>query len=502
QMTEQKLFFVSFKNGELSVQEVPEGIVEVSVLEQKESSIEYLYKKEKEHGDIFDSFLVAEECKREDRWKTQRIRNIPRKRKEAALLLSFLAEKEFQFGLEAAKDIHEEEDKSYLKIPYGINLFVTEENSCYLKLFDLTDTRIKKVHMSSFDIAKMNLKNTTIEELFLFDEAAVDFFYNSMGRSELCVEKVSFGNKLNPKSENILELIRRVHEGETTAPRKIKTLVFGKGSFFDFIKEASEIPKGKIHVDDLLVTQKGRESGPKIETSTRIVVSKKISIKGNARVLLFIELAPEISHFDICEIQRLCRSPRIDIQKINIQLTNNKIVIKENMHALQFLKKNITAIEMGFFATSRKNALKNTKLTLAAGEMESIWFRSKGLSVLLSLTNKKINTGYMTVMDTVNCLSNEEKEEIRGKEFVIREKLYMRNTGILFMEFLGRTVFIPVIEVEIDCCTEDWGGFKKTIGVNVETNALLEKISPGIKGARVMKQNIGEMITQKEPVVK
>ncbi|OIR56013.1 MAG: uncharacterized protein A8A55_3240, partial [Amphiamblys sp. WSBS2006] len=144
QMTEQKLFFVSFKNGELSVQEVPEGIAEVFVLEQKESRIEYLYKKEKEHGDIFDSFLVAEECKREDNRKTQRIRNIPGKRKEAALLLSFLAAKEFQFGLEVAKDIHEEEDKSYLKIPYGVNLFVTEENSCYLKLFDLTDTRIKK----------------------------------------------------------------------------------------------------------------------------------------------------------------------------------------------------------------------------------------------------------------------------------------------------------------------------------------------------------------------
>ncbi|OIR55858.1 MAG: uncharacterized protein A8A55_3395, partial [Amphiamblys sp. WSBS2006] len=97
---------------------------------------------------------------------------------------------------------------------------------------------------------------------------------------------------------------------------------------------------------------------------------------------------------------------------------------------------------------------------------------------------------------------NEEKEEIRGKEFVIREKLYMRNTGILFMEFLGRTVFIPVIEIEIDRFKEDWGWFGKTIGIYVGTNALLEKISPGIKGARVMKQNIGEMIAQKEPIVK
>ncbi|OIR55666.1 MAG: uncharacterized protein A8A55_3588, partial [Amphiamblys sp. WSBS2006] len=145
---------------------------------------------------------------------------------------------------------------------------------------------------------KDNFINTTIEELFLFDEAAVDFFYNSIGRSELCVEKVSFGNKLNPKSENLLKLIKRVHKGETTAPRKIKTLVFGKGSFFDFLKEASEIPKRKIHVDDLLVTQSGKDSGPKEGTTTRIVVSKKISIKGNARVLLFVELGPEISHFD------------------------------------------------------------------------------------------------------------------------------------------------------------------------------------------------------------
>ncbi|OIR55968.1 MAG: uncharacterized protein A8A55_3287, partial [Amphiamblys sp. WSBS2006] len=100
----------------------------------------------------------------------------------------------------------------------------------------------------------------------------------------------------------------------------------------------------------------------------------------------------------------------------------------------------------------------------------------------------------MEVMDTAKCLSNEEKEKIKKKTFVLREKLYMRNTGIFFMELLGNTVFIPVIEVEVDCCTEDWGGFGKTTGIHIKTNALLEKISPGIKGARVMKQNIGEMI--------
>ncbi|OIR57125.1 MAG: uncharacterized protein A8A55_2117 [Amphiamblys sp. WSBS2006] len=146
-MTEQKLFFVSFRNGELSVQAVPEGIAEVSVLGVKENnSIEYLYKKEKEHGNLFDSFLIAEECKREDSRKTQRIRNIPRKRKEAALLLSFLAAKEFRLDLEAASDMHgEEANKTYLKIPYGINLFVSEEKSCCLKLFDLTNTEIKNL---------------------------------------------------------------------------------------------------------------------------------------------------------------------------------------------------------------------------------------------------------------------------------------------------------------------------------------------------------------------
>ncbi|OIR56062.1 MAG: uncharacterized protein A8A55_3191, partial [Amphiamblys sp. WSBS2006] len=288
--------------------------------------------------------------------------------------------------------------------------------------------------------------------------------------------------------------------GETTAPRKIKTLVFGKGSFFDFLKEASEIPKGKIHVDDLLVIQKGRESGPKTETSTRIVVSKKISIKGNARVLLFVELAPEISHLDICEIQRLCLSTIIDIPRINIVLKENKISIRESLYALQFLKKNIAATDVGFFE-NRGREYKNTKLTFVAEEMENILLKSKGLSVLSNITNKKINTGYMTVMDTVNCLSKKEKEKVKKKEFVIREKLYMRSAGIFFMELLGGTVFIPVIEIEIDCFTVNYG-FEETTGIYVGTNVLLEKISPGIKGAEEIKQKIGEMITQKEPVVK
>ncbi|OIR56977.1 MAG: uncharacterized protein A8A55_2272 [Amphiamblys sp. WSBS2006] len=120
----------------------------------------------------------------------------------------------------------------------------------------------------------------------------------------------------------------------------------------------------------------------------------------------------------------------------------------------------------------------------------------------MSITNKNINVRHMAVMDTASCLSEQEKEEIRKKVFVIREKLYMKDTGIFFMELLGKTVFIPVIEIEIDRCTANLGGFEKTIGIHVETNALLENISPGIKDAGEIKQKIRGMITQKEPVVK
>ncbi|OIR55612.1 MAG: uncharacterized protein A8A55_3642, partial [Amphiamblys sp. WSBS2006] len=55
---------------------------------------------------------------------------------------------------------------------------------------------------------------------------------------------------------------------------------------------------------------------------------------------------------------------------------------------------------------------------------------------------------------------------------------------------------------EVDRFTKNWGGFGKTIGVHVETNALLGKISPGIEGAGEIKQKIGEMVTQKKTVVK
>ncbi|OIR55927.1 MAG: uncharacterized protein A8A55_3326, partial [Amphiamblys sp. WSBS2006] len=212
-----------------------------------------------------------------------------------------------------------EGNKHGLKIPYGVSLLVSKENSFYLKLFDLTDTMIKKLVVSSFDITRMNLKNTTIEELFLEDEAAVEFFYSSIGKAELCVEKVSFGSKSNPQSEEVLKLIERVHMGDNVAPKKIKMLVLGRSSFFDFLEEANRAGQKEIHIEDLAVTQNGKDNGPKTETSTRIVVSKRINIRGNTRVLLFIELGPEISHLNIGEIQKQCRSPRIDMPKINIR---------------------------------------------------------------------------------------------------------------------------------------------------------------------------------------
>ncbi|OIR56693.1 MAG: uncharacterized protein A8A55_2559, partial [Amphiamblys sp. WSBS2006] len=217
--TERKLFFVSFADGVSPVQEIPEGIVVISVLGTKESNIDYLYKKEREHGNIFDRFLIAEECKREDKEKTPRIKNFPAKRKEAALLLSFLAKKEFQLNPEGPLSVcGEEEYKRGLKLPYGVSLFVNKENSYNLELFDFTETRIKRLTVSSFDITKMKLKNTTIEELVLVDGAGLVFFSfsiemflisPSMERFEFYVEKVSLGNRLNPKSETLLKLIER-----------------------------------------------------------------------------------------------------------------------------------------------------------------------------------------------------------------------------------------------------------------------------------------------------
>ncbi|OIR56382.1 MAG: uncharacterized protein A8A55_2871, partial [Amphiamblys sp. WSBS2006] len=263
--------------------------------------------------------------------------------------------------------------------------------------------------------------------------------------------------------------------------------------FFGFLEEARSISQRKIHIEDLVVTQNGKDIGP--ETETRIVVSKKIGITGNTRVLLFIELGPEIKHLDIDEIQRQCRSPGIDIPRINMVLTENKIVIKENLHVLQFLKKNITATEVSFFTNNGEKPLEKTKMTLGVWEMESIVFGSKGVSVLSSITNEKIDVRHMAVMDIVGFFEK-EKEETKKKEFVIRERLYMRNTGIFFLECLGNTAFIPVIKIEVDCCMEYLGGFEETIGIHVETNVLVEKIDPQIK------QKIGGMIAQKKIVVK
>ncbi|OIR58403.1 MAG: uncharacterized protein A8A55_0808 [Amphiamblys sp. WSBS2006] len=499
--TERRLFFVSFADDVSSVQAVPKGIAEVSVLRTKESKIEYFYKKEKEHGNIFDSFLIAEEFKRGDNKKTPIIKNMPEKRKEAVLLLSFLAEKEFQFDLKTISDIQREEYKWGLKLSHGVSLFVSEESSCNLEVFDLTGTKIKKLSVFSFDITSMNLKNTHIEEMALVDDAALEFFYDSIERTEFYVEKVSFGNKLNPQSERFLKLIERVHEGETTAPKKIKALFLSRNCFFGFLEEASRTAQKEIHVEDLGITQSGKDTGPEIGTSTRIIVSKKISIKGNPRVLLFIEFGPELSHFNIDELQRQCRSPEIYIPRINIRLTENKIIVREKMLVLQFLKKNITATEVGFFADKGKKAFRTTKITLVSGEMENICFWEKGLSVLPIITNKKINVRQMEVMDIVG-FSDQEKEETKKKEFVIREKLYMRNTGIIFLELLGNTIFIPVIEIEINRCMENWGGFGEKTGTHIKTNALVENINKEIGNTREIKQTIGEMITQKEAVVK
>ncbi|OIR55950.1 MAG: uncharacterized protein A8A55_3304, partial [Amphiamblys sp. WSBS2006] len=336
---------------------------------------------------------------REDKKKTQRIKNIPAKRKEAVLLLSFLAKKEFRLDLEAALFIYGEEGNNWgLKLPYGVNLFINKENSC-MELFDLTETRIKRLTVSSFDITKMDLKNTIIEELFLVDEKALEFFYNSIERPGLCVEKVSFGSKLNPKSEKFLKLIARVQEGDTAAPRKIERLVLNKSSFFGFLEEPRRISQRKIHVEDLVVTQTGKDKGLGIGTSTRIIVGKRISIVGNARVLLFIEFGPELSHLNIDEIQRQCLSTVIYIPRINIRLTENEIILRGNIHVLQFLKKNIAATDVGFFAKNKTNIFNSTKITLVSGEMESIVFWEKGLSVLLSITNEKINVRHMAVID-------------------------------------------------------------------------------------------------------
>ncbi|OIR55861.1 MAG: uncharacterized protein A8A55_3394, partial [Amphiamblys sp. WSBS2006] len=122
-------------------------------------------------------------------------------------------------------------------------------------------------------------------------------------------------------------------------------------------------------------------------------------------------------------------------------------------------------------------------------------FKNKGLSVLSSITNKKIDVRYMAVMDIACFFEKEEKEETKKKEFVIRERLHMRNTGIFFLECLRNTVFIPVVEIEVNRCMEKWGGFEETAGVHIKTNALVGNISPEIE------QMIGEIVTQKETVV-
>ncbi|OIR56028.1 MAG: uncharacterized protein A8A55_3223 [Amphiamblys sp. WSBS2006] len=168
------------------------------------------------------------------------------------------------------------------------------------------------------------------------------------------------------------------------------------------------IPQRKIHVEDLAVTQNGKETGP--ETNTKIVVSKKTNIKGNPRVLLFLEFGPEVSHLDIDGLQRQCLSPEIDLPKIKIQLTENKITVRGNMHVLQFFKKKITTTEVSFFVEKGKQALERTKITLVSREMERIEFGGKGVSVLSSITNEKIDVKHMVVMD-IACFPIKKKKK-------------------------------------------------------------------------------------------
>ncbi|OIR56974.1 MAG: uncharacterized protein A8A55_2271 [Amphiamblys sp. WSBS2006] len=135
------------------------------------------------------------------------------------------------------------------------------------------------------------------------------------------VEKFSFGGKSKPQGKKILKFIERVHGEENVTQGKIKTLVLCRNNFFDFLEEASRTPQKEIHVEELLVTPKWKDNVPETETNTKIVVSKKVNIRGSACVLLFIELSPELNHLDIGELQRQCRYPRIDMPKIGIQLT-------------------------------------------------------------------------------------------------------------------------------------------------------------------------------------
>ncbi|OIR58411.1 MAG: uncharacterized protein A8A55_0807 [Amphiamblys sp. WSBS2006] len=80
----------------------------------------------------------------------------------------------------------------------------------------------------------------------------------------------------------------------------------------------------------------------------------------------------------------------------------------------------------------------------------------------------------------------------RSKEEGIRDK-----GEAVYAKHIGNTVFIPVIKIEVDCCTENWGWFEEITGIHFKTDALAENNID-----HKIKQKIGEMITQKETVVK
>ncbi|OIR56125.1 MAG: uncharacterized protein A8A55_3129, partial [Amphiamblys sp. WSBS2006] len=443
---------------------VPKDIAELSILKQDEKSFEYRfrrenivdyyrYKKGKEHGSHFDNLLIVDDTlEHGDKKNPPRIKNFPTERKEAVLLLSFLAEKELVLELGEIQDTHpEEENKWGLELPYGVNLFVNEESSCYLELFDLTNTRIKKLCVSSFDIAEVNLKNTHIEELFLVDEAAMEFFYNSMEKTTLKVDQFSFGFESYREDKTISRTLRWIYEQKKPTPRKIKCLSLKKDNLFGLLEEAKRINQREIHVEELSIKNYKRltEAQKKVaaQPETKIFVNKRLELRGNVFVLLYIELSPELKHLKIDGMKENKRRYFNDDDTYMV-LTKSKTIIKNFWYPINTLKRNITATELVFFSYNFSG--RRTGITLAK-EMESICL--EGSMVFLShIANDKIDVRRMEIADILGRPSYPEEDEemmLKRKEFVIRERLYMRNAGIFFMLFLAKATFIPTIEIEM-----------------------------------------------------
>ncbi|OIR58455.1 MAG: uncharacterized protein A8A55_0769 [Amphiamblys sp. WSBS2006] len=514
QLSEKRLFLVSFSHGQPSIQVVPNGVAEVSVGERTKTSTFYRYRKEGEHEGLLDNLLVAEECSEE---KHKVIERVPGKTKDADLLLSFLAAKEFQINL------REELDRECrLRIPYGVCLLFSEKSSgCLMKTFCLENTRIKRITAAAFDITKTSfrLQRTRIEELFLSDIVAIRFFYESIEKTqELDIEKLSFGGffcqkdrnasdidrLLQQKDKNILKIIGWgcKRNPKKTSP-KIKKLLLEKTNFFCFLEEAAKTGEREIHVEELSVAQRGEASAP--ETDTKIFVSKKLKIEGNIRVLLSIVLGPELNHLDFREVQRQCGWSRTKTPEINISLTKNKIFINETLYACKLLAKDITAATVGVFAGNGEDTLAGKRIKLGAEGLECICLRKGGLHFLLSIENEEIRARNMEVVNTKRTLfSEKEQEEVKKKKFVIGQRLYMRNSGVLFLLFLGEKNYIPEIEIEFDSYLQDWrclrkGLGKRSLGENyVETNFfLMVYAGPNMGGI----ENLIEKIIRQKRIV-